>query len=343
MDLDAEQRAMTLPSRVAMPILSTGGLIALFTLAVPGYVHPTWWARTAMVVIGLATLTVGAITTRRPLTANWLISIALGADLAIVVGAASVSVNAHACLVFYALTSVVVALYATRRIVAVQAVISAVCCGTVELLVGASPISAIFQAVAICFATISPAVAVLALRSRLEASTAAAHKHAGIDPLTQACNRRGLENEIPSLLARHERTGLPVGVAVVDIDHFKQVNDVFGHTTGDIVIQQVCDAVRSCVRAEDVIVRLGGEEFAVVLLLPPDDLTALGERIRRRIAEHCADRSVTASIGITWSPPGVTWASRSHSGIWQLVDHADTLMYEAKRAGRNRVCASVHA
>jgi diguanylate cyclase (GGDEF)-like protein len=315
-------------------------LLALGTLVVPGYVRPAWWARSAMVVMGVAALSVGVISLRRPLSARWLFGCVLGADLAIVAGVVCVNADGRTNPVFFALTSVVVALYGSRRMMALQGVVATVCCGLCEWLIGLSPVSAVFQAAALSFATISPALAVVALRHRLERSIAVAQTHAGTDPLTQVANRRGLETRVPDLLARQERTGLPVGVAVVDIDHFKRINDRYGHATGDHVIDQVCQVVRSCVRAEDLIVRLGGEEFAVLVLLPLADLTAMGERIRQRIADHCADPAVTASVGITWSPPGNAWTSRDLGGIWRLVDHADSLMYQAKNAGRNRVVAA---
>jgi diguanylate cyclase (GGDEF)-like protein len=312
------------------------------TLVVPGYVHPTWWARATMIVMGVAALTVGVISLRRPLSAGWLFGCVLGADLAIVAGVVCLAADGRTNPVFFALTSVVVALYGSRRMMTVQAGVATVCCGLCEWLIGLHPVAAVFQAGALSFATISPALAVVALRHRLERSIAVEQSHAQTDPLTQVANRRGLETAIPDLLARQEQTGLPVGVAVVDIDHFKQVNDQYGHATGDHMIHQVCQVVRSCVRAEDLIVRLGGEEFAVLALLPPADLTAMGERIRQRIADHCADRGVTASVGITWSPPGNAWTSRDLVGIWRLVDHADALMYQAKHAGRNRVVAAAH-
>jgi diguanylate cyclase (GGDEF)-like protein len=336
------RQVATLPSRVAVPILSAGGLLAIATLAVPGYVHPTWWARTTMAVMGVAALTVGVISLRRPLSARWLFGCVLGADLAIVAGVACLNADGRTNPVFFALTSVVVALYGSRRMMALQAGVATACCGLCEWLIGLSPTSAVFQAIALSFATISPALAVVALRRRLEQSIAIAETNARTDPLTQVANRRGLETGVPDLLARQERTGLPVGVAVVDIDHFKRINDQYGHAAGDHVIDQVCQVVRSCVRAEDLIVRLGGEEFAVLVLLPPADLAAMGERIRQRIADHCADRAVTASVGITWSPPGNAWTSRDLAGIWRLVDAADTLMYQAKHAGRNRVVAAAH-
>jgi diguanylate cyclase (GGDEF)-like protein len=125
---------------------------------------------------------------------------------------------------------------------------------------------------------------------------------------------------------------------MLDVDDFKAINDAFGHQAGDLVLQEVCAAIRSCVRSDDVVARLGGEEFAVLTVLPPADLAELGERIRRRVAERCGNLAVTASLGVTWADPAASHPHRDLHGLWQLINRADALMYLAKSQGRDRVC-----
>jgi len=91
------------------------------------------------------------------------------------------------------------------------------------------------------------------------------------------------------------------------------------------------------VRAEDIVARLGGEEFAIVTVLPPDRLTALAERVRAAVAEQCSAWDVTVSLGVVWADTGELTAGQGLTRIWALIDQADELMYEAKQAGRNQV------
>ena len=121
-----------------------------------------------------------------------------------------------------------------------------------------------------------------------------------------------------------------------DLDHFKQVNDTYGHIAGDYVLKEVASCVRSRLRPDDVIARYGGEEFAV--LLPETDLKgahAIAEELRKIIAERVFEFEgeripVTVSIGCT--------QLRGEDDAIKLVKAADVKLYEAKRGGRNRVC-----
>ena len=105
------------------------------------------------------------------------------------------------------------------------------------------------------------------LRRRLDRALDREHELATTNPLTGLLNRRGLEARVAELVARAARRGVMLGVIVADVDHFKRVNDLHGHLVGDEVLRQVAQAVKGCVRADDLVVRLGGEEFAVVLVL----------------------------------------------------------------------------
>jgi GGDEF domain-containing protein len=187
-----------------------------------------------------------------------------------------------AALTFLVLPSVVVAGYGSRRWISVQSVVVVASCGVVLATAADPSVPTVVTAIAVVAATLAAATVVVALRHAFERATAEARAHATIDPLTAAVNRRGLEDAAVALLHDGRRRALTVGAIMLDVDDFKAINDAFGHQAGDRVIQEVCAAIRSCVRSEDIVARLGGEEFAVLTVLPPADLAELGERIRRR-------------------------------------------------------------
>jgi len=150
------------------------------------------------------------------------------------------------------------------------------------------------------------------------------------DPLTGVMNRRGLDDTLNSHKALASRYGSTFSVAVLDIDHFKRINDQHGHLQGDVVLQQLADTVSEGLRETDVFGRFGGEEFLV--LMPHTDLSGaciFAERIRRRVEEQTA---VTVSIGVAMMEPG--------EGVGQLIERGDMALYAAKSAGRN--CSFYH-
>lgn len=155
------------------------------------------------------------------------------------------------------------------------------------------------------------------------------------DPLTRLLNRRGLEDALHISLARAARAGTPTAAIMVDIDHFKQVNDSFGHETGDQVLRAVASSLQRVTRAVDVVARTGGEEF--LLILPDTDVAAarvLAERIRCAIGDHplLVEQqriAVTVSLGVA--------AIHGDVDLDTLAAEADRAMYLAKQGGRNRV------
>jgi diguanylate cyclase (GGDEF)-like protein len=156
---------------------------------------------------------------------------------------------------------------------------------------------------------------------------------AGSDPLTGLPNRRHFEETLQRELARAARTEQPINLLILDIDHFKKINDTYGHQTGDAVLRAVARRLSETVRVGDVVARYGGEEFAIVMPnATTEDAVVLAERILRNVAN--IDVPVTASIGIA------TFIRHATDGS-ALIDAADRALYESKRSGRNRatVCA----
>ncbi|MFN7149307.1 MAG: GGDEF domain-containing protein, partial [Microthrixaceae bacterium] len=155
--------------------------------------------------------------------------------------------------------------------------------------------------------------------------------------LTGLVNRRfGLER-LGEEFSRAVRAKEPLGVILFDIDHFKAVNDTYGHQTGDKVLRTVADVARSVLREGDTLLRYGGEEFLAVLPgAGADDLDQLGDRIRREI-ESSVTSDQHQEIRVTVSLGAVAFPSTDVTDIDDLVRHADAAMYVAKSAGRNRM------
>lgn len=159
------------------------------------------------------------------------------------------------------------------------------------------------------------------------------------DPLTGLHNRRYLEDEFPRLLSAAERHHEPLSVAAIDLDNFKSINDEFSHAMGDEVLQTTAHLMLVHSRASDVLVRMGGEEFA--LLMPgatTEDARAVCERMRSAIATYDwvsiqTDLAVTASFGVT--------TSDGLSAGDDVLRAADIQLYRAKRAGKNVVKCGV--
>lgn len=157
------------------------------------------------------------------------------------------------------------------------------------------------------------------------------------DPLTGLLNRRTFEEQLHSAMLRVQRNGDPIGVAMIDVDHFKRVNDTHGHHAGDLVLQRVASLLRDAVRRTDLVGRWGGEEFTLVFPSEGPDSTAVYvERVRAAVATspidlpHGARVSVTLSAGVAVSPQDGTNAAT-------LIQIADARLLEAKRSGRNRM------
>ncbi|PWJ47981.1 diguanylate cyclase (GGDEF) domain-containing protein [Quadrisphaera granulorum] len=212
----------------------------------------------------------------------------------------------------------------------------------------------IFAAACTMISVLTPTLVMLRLESRLRDAADTALRQAVTDPLTGLLNRRGLEEHaargdawgVAALGApfdsRARDGGGHIGVAVVDVDHFKRVNDEFGHAAGDVVLRAVADVMRQHVRATDLLVRHGGEEFAWVGRWPDAEAAmASAERLRQAVSEAPMPhgRAVTVSIGVTVSTTSDPPAPDADpvAEVHRLIARADIALYTAKRTGRNCV------
>ncbi len=181
------------------------------------------------------------------------------------------------------------------------------------------------------FSDATPVMAALEEAQRLK-------KDALICPLTGVANRRYTEENLVRRLKELEEKGTPLAVLFVDVDHFKKVNDTYGHDVGDVILKMVARTLSGAMRTYDLLGRWGGEEFVAVLPnLQPIEVQTIAERLRALVEKASRDVSkgklkVTVSLGAYVCQKGDTPAT--------VVAHADKLMYTSKSNGRNRVTMS---
>ncbi|TRZ98741.1 MAG: diguanylate cyclase [Rhodocyclaceae bacterium] len=163
------------------------------------------------------------------------------------------------------------------------------------------------------------------------------------DPLTGLANRRKFVDRYQFERLRQSRVGLPLTLLMVDIDHFKLVNDNFGHIVGDVCLKAVADVLARQLRTVDLIARFGGEEF-LVLLSDTDTTTGklVAEKLRRALENHVIDIGLEAqpTLQITASFGVATILPAEDLTLEALIERADGAVYAAKRGGRNRVCSA---
>lgn len=150
------------------------------------------------------------------------------------------------------------------------------------------------------------------------------------DPLTGAGNRRALENKLDEVVASFRRSRIPAAMILIDLDHFKAVNDAHGHAAGDQILRSVTEIINLRIRVTDSLFRIGGEEFVVVLAGQDlESASHLAEQLRTIVQanELVPDRSVTISLGVAELQRGES------AGDW--MHRADEALYQAKNAGRN--------
>lgn len=177
------------------------------------------------------------------------------------------------------------------------------------------------------------------LMMHTDRANAELERQASTDPLTGALNRRALQQIADRYLSEARRHRRPASLLMVDADHFKLINDTYGHEAGDAVLCELLRRIQEMLRLEDVIGRIGGEEFVLLLPGTPEhEAMAVAERIRQRIGGETfihrgEEIPLTVSIGVAEREPG-------EGDFETLLKRSDLAMYAAKRAGRNRVVSA---
>lgn len=202
--------------------------------------------------------------------------------------------------------------------------------------------SAIIAALVLGF-VLAMLIYIFRLRSTLRARTRElreiirhAEAEARTDPLTTLPNRRAFLEALTRDLARRERSNISVAVIIIDIDHFKAVNDHYGHFAGDTALRTVAAVLSAQIRSGDVVARIGGEEFALACVdADKEEMRHLAERLRTAVATravHYADLrfNITISLGLAFHEPG--------ESLEKLLKRADGALYQAKENGRNESC-----
>ena len=158
---------------------------------------------------------------------------------------------------------------------------------------------------------------------------------AWIDPLTGIFNRRGLEQAAGALLALCHRQGQPLSIVIADLDRFKAINDRFGHAVGDVALQAFARHAADQLRRGDIVARLGGEEFAILLAnAAPEQARDAIERLRAGMAGIAADRIAPLALSCSF---GIAAVAPQESAIAAALERADQALYASKRDGRDRI------
>lgn len=186
-------------------------------------------------------------------------------------------------------------------------------------------------------ATSASGHAIVRLARDIDAMRKGLAEQIGVDALTGCLNRRALESRLRGEWRLARRRNSLVTVAAIDVDHFKRINDTYGHGTGDDVLQQLAEIMKGCARESDSVARLGGDEF--VMILPDTDVEGA-----RHVAERVRDRVAKASFGgaqgplsVTISMGAVSVAGTDNLAPSDVLDMADRALYQSKQNGRNRV------
>ncbi len=176
------------------------------------------------------------------------------------------------------------------------------------------------------------------LQAQLRAANARLTEDAATDPLTQVSNRRHLEAVASKEIGRAKRYRWPLSLLMLDLDHFKRVNDRYGHAVGDEVLRSVASVCQRHLRGHDLVARIGGEEFAI--LLPQSD--AVGAEVSaRRLLHEIRETKIDALDGAAVTVSiGIATLDGQDAGVHHLLQRADSALYRAKAAGRDRVVVS---
>ena len=162
-------------------------------------------------------------------------------------------------------------------------------------------------------------------------------KEARTDSLCHVGNRKAFDEAFQFMISRYERHSIPFGLMLIDIDHFKRINDTFGHQAGDSVLVSIGTALKECVRPEDVVCRLGGDEFAILLhQLTSENAASVGARIRQTVEKYDFSVGSKGQSTVVTMSMGLA-AVQPEDGLEILYERADSALYKSKELGRNRL------
>jgi len=233
--------------------------------------------------------------------------------------------------IFYLWPMLVAGYFLGRAEVAANLALAVASCG-LALVLWTEPVLRLAMFIAVLAIVGVVTAVVVVLREQVLALVLRLRTLASHDSLTGALNRGAFEQRLDAELARARRTGAPLSLVIFDVDHFKALNDSFGHAAGDAALRGIGDVVASGMRRSDVFGRLGGEEFG--LLLPDTDVegaATAADKLRLRLAAPAAGRrALTVSFGVAEIEGRVVGAD-------VMLADADRALYAAKRAGRDRV------
>lgn len=191
----------------------------------------------------------------------------------------------------------------------------------------------------------SPSIVLARVKTQIQLKTKSdlLEKLASLDGLTEIPNRRAFDAALERQWNQSKRTGMPLSLLIVDIDTFKQYNDYYGHPMGDECLKRVAGALQQLThRPEDLVSRLGGEEFAILLpntdsigaMLRAEQYRNTVENLRIHHTQNNPNTFITISVGVA------TLQAHTHDDVSTLLKAADDALYQAKNQGRNRVCAN---
>jgi diguanylate cyclase (GGDEF)-like protein len=338
-DLPIVEGVEDLRVRAAVIFLGSGGLMSMTAATLPNYLQRGLWPHLLLLAVGFSVAVSAFVVARWGLPAAFVLPLAVGGDGSVFLATLVVSDPADTITSVAALgvLCVFVAVFGRGRDLIVQTILSNITLAAVAphaLQHWASMLMFMFGS---NFGLVLPSFAMYALRQRLVATTQFAHRLARTDPLTGSFNRRGLTDQASAILGLVVARGHGLGALVCDLDQFKVLNDTYGHASGDEALVAVGEILLHSVRAEDVVVRLGGEEFAVVAAIAAPELFALAERIRSDVESGCSRWGLTVSIGASWLAPPCHLDDDADLIVWSLLAAADQETYRAKASGRNRV------
>jgi diguanylate cyclase (GGDEF)-like protein len=317
---------------VACFLLAACFLLSVLTFLVPGYAGKGWLPFTATLICGGLMGLGGVACWRAPHRipgAFWIVVPLIA--VAVIVGLNLLTYDASAGAQFFMLWPVFYAATFLRRtlVYLVLAVVFVAEAGMVSYIEASS--RALSDTAGLMTALIMATVIIVTLRKRVDRLLSALETQATTDPLTGLRNRRAFDRDLSEAVERCERTGEPLSLLTFDLDHFKEINDTWGHTVGDAALRSVADALREVCGRPDAYARLGGDEF--VVLLESDTAGALATAAALRDA-------VAATQGLPSGPPtlsiGVATMPYDATNGAALVAASDAALYQAKIHGRDR-------